>query len=246
MSPFSSLPQDEVFHVRQAQQYCNGNFHIWDPKITTPPGLYLLSYAVSKAAVLANKIGFSFELPLGCSIFVLRLLNVAGILLLAEVLGKAYKARTPTTSSTGPSVFQHSVLNMILFPALFFLSALYYTDIWSTLFVILSYVQFVETSQEAPPAFGRFLKLLVLGLASLGFRQTNIFWVAVFPAGVTIVQHIDKGHEAVRNSMHRGVEGFGDTLYSVAKTSWKMEVVYDPTVQDASLSGKLATTVSYE
>ena len=30
---------DEIFHVPQAQQYCNGNFSSWDPMITTPPGL---------------------------------------------------------------------------------------------------------------------------------------------------------------------------------------------------------------
>jgi hypothetical protein len=35
--------QDEVFHVRQAQIYCCGNFRTWDPKITTPPGLYVQS-----------------------------------------------------------------------------------------------------------------------------------------------------------------------------------------------------------
>ncbi|KAI9882311.1 MAG: autophagy- protein 2 [Watsoniomyces obsoletus] len=30
---------DEVFHIRQAQAYCAGKWHVWDPKITTPPGL---------------------------------------------------------------------------------------------------------------------------------------------------------------------------------------------------------------
>ena len=34
---------DEVFHIPQAQQYWAGNFTEWDPKITTPPGLYLIS-----------------------------------------------------------------------------------------------------------------------------------------------------------------------------------------------------------
>jgi len=33
------LFQDEVFHVGQAQQYIRGNYFVWDPKITTPPGL---------------------------------------------------------------------------------------------------------------------------------------------------------------------------------------------------------------
>jgi alpha-1,2-glucosyltransferase len=31
--------QDEVFHIPQAQTYCQGRFWDWDDKITTPPGL---------------------------------------------------------------------------------------------------------------------------------------------------------------------------------------------------------------
>ena len=34
---------DEFFHVRQTQAYCAGNFSQWDEKITTLPGLYLIS-----------------------------------------------------------------------------------------------------------------------------------------------------------------------------------------------------------
>jgi len=30
---------DEEFHVSQAKQYCEGNYHGWNPKLTTPPGL---------------------------------------------------------------------------------------------------------------------------------------------------------------------------------------------------------------
>ena len=33
---------DEIFHVRQAHRYCDGDLWTWDPKITTPPGLYLV------------------------------------------------------------------------------------------------------------------------------------------------------------------------------------------------------------
>lgn len=34
---------DEIFHIPQAQQYCNGEFAKYDPKLTTPPGLYIIS-----------------------------------------------------------------------------------------------------------------------------------------------------------------------------------------------------------
>ncbi|KAJ5599308.1 Dol-P-Glc:Glc(2)Man(9)GlcNAc(2)-PP-Dol alpha-1-2-glucosyltransferase [Penicillium hetheringtonii] len=43
---------DEVFHVPQAQAYWAHKWTHWDPKITTPPGLYLWSYILC-AAMLA-------------------------------------------------------------------------------------------------------------------------------------------------------------------------------------------------
>jgi alpha-1,2-glucosyltransferase len=36
--------QDEIFHIPQAQQYCQNNFNHWDNKITTFPGIYYTSY----------------------------------------------------------------------------------------------------------------------------------------------------------------------------------------------------------
>ncbi|CAI2187505.1 1087_t:CDS:2, partial [Funneliformis geosporum] len=35
---------DEIFHIPQAQQYCKGKYDEWNPKLTTPPGLNLLSF----------------------------------------------------------------------------------------------------------------------------------------------------------------------------------------------------------
>ncbi|KAI0828293.1 glucosyltransferase [Trametes gibbosa] len=43
---------DEPFHVPQAQAYCNGDYWTWDPKITTPPGLYALSLVLKKVFML--------------------------------------------------------------------------------------------------------------------------------------------------------------------------------------------------
>lgn len=44
--------QDEFFHIRQAQQYCNGNFSHWNPKITTFPGVYFLAVGIMQQASL--------------------------------------------------------------------------------------------------------------------------------------------------------------------------------------------------
>ena len=61
--------QDEIFHIPQAQEYCIGNFHSWDPKITTFPGLYLIT-AGAKRVVEA----FTF-FDVVCSTDFLRLFN---------------------------------------------------------------------------------------------------------------------------------------------------------------------------
>ncbi|KAI6820853.1 hypothetical protein KC340_g8468 [Hortaea werneckii] len=224
---------DEVFHVRQAQLYCAGNFHDWDPKITTPPGLYLVSYLLSFSNWLNERFGFGFALSLlGCNLAALRLANVLGLALLAAVAYISYQTRSPHPRRER-RLFQHSALNMVLFPPLFFFSALYYTDIWSTLSVVVFYVQMVNAHRSNMKATERFVRLVALGFVSLTFRQTNVFWITVFPAAVTLVQHLDKGQEAVRSSMHRGVDGFGDSLYSVAKTAWKFEIIYDPPVEES-------------
>src|SRR5690349_21489352 len=40
---------DEIFHVRQTQEYClKGNWTHWDEKITTLPGLYVMATGFSK------------------------------------------------------------------------------------------------------------------------------------------------------------------------------------------------------
>ncbi|KAI7557686.1 hypothetical protein KC343_g9074 [Hortaea werneckii] len=224
---------DEVFHVRQAQLYCAGNFHDWDPKITTPPAFYLVSYLLSFSNWLNERFGFGFALPLlGCNLAALRLTNVLGLALLAAAVYVSYQTRSLHTRQER-GLFQHSALNMVLFPPLFFFSALYYTDIWSTLSVVVFYVQMVNAHRSNMKATERFVRLVALGLISLTFRQTNVFWVTVFPAAVSLVQHLDKGQEAVRGSMHRGVDGFGDSIYSVARTAWKFEIIYDPPVEES-------------
>lgn len=39
--------KDEFFHVRQAEAYLKGRWDVWDPKITTPPGLCVRSASQS-------------------------------------------------------------------------------------------------------------------------------------------------------------------------------------------------------
>lgn len=57
------------------------------------------------------------------------------------------------------------------------------------------------------------------------------------------MNELDRGHQVVKDSMHRGAEGFGDSSMSIAKTSWKMQVIFDPPVTDAWIEGDAISTL---
>lgn len=220
--------QDEVFHVPQAQKYCDGDFSAWDDKITTPPGLYVVTYLLKPI--------------LGCDTSGTRATNLVCMVALAWIVEKIFSRRIarPEDDKHGSWLAQHSSLNIALFPPLFFFSALYYTDVTSALSVMLCYYQLICSDKKSISHWWWRLQYVALGLCSLLFRQTNIFWVAIFPAAMMFLREVDQGHQVVKGSMYRKVEGFGDTFQSVAKTSWKMEVLYDPPVRDASFEGKFS------
>ncbi|KAF2770137.1 hypothetical protein EJ03DRAFT_80564 [Teratosphaeria nubilosa] len=233
---------DEVFHVVQAQQYCAGRFHVWDPKITTPPGLYLLSIIPAfRVKWIQGRAGRWSLASLGCNLSGLRLVNVAGLLVILFLVWRIYRQRG---SKLHDAVFQHSALNVALFPPLFFFSALYYTDVWSTAFVLLFYSCLLNAHRERANPFLRYITLVTVGAASLFFRQTNIFWVSIFPAAVVFVHQLDRGHQAVRSSTNRQVEGFGGSFYSVAKTSWRFGVVFNLPIRSAKLEDYFKTILS--
>lgn len=212
--------------MRQAQHYCDGSFEIWDPKITTPPGLYILSYLLKPV--------------LGCGIGSLRAVNAVCMIVLLMMLRATYYVRREANNEKGAIsglLATHSSLNIVLFPPLFFFSALYYTDVASTLSVTVFYWYFVRTLPNKRATFVQGAVQVLLGMISLTFRQTNIFWVAVAPAALMLVVELDKGHRVVKESMYRRAAGFGDNIVSVARTSWKMEVIYDPPIRDAWFEG---------
>jgi len=133
--------------------------------------------------------------------------------------------------TSDPTVFSHvhSALNMALFPPLFFFSALYYTDVMSTLTVLFTYAAYLESSRSNWSLLRNF-SAVALGVFSLFFRQTNIFWVAVFPAGLAVVDALKKDVPplATANS--------GD-IKSVLQNSWSEGRIIDCLVQDAGPQG---------
>ncbi|EOD50808.1 putative alpha- glucosyltransferase alg10 protein [Neofusicoccum parvum UCRNP2] len=233
---------DEVFHVGQAQVYCAGNFTHWDSKITTPPGLYLLSYLV-------------FRVTGRCDIYVLRALNCSLALFIAQVsfsiLARLYgllkqksSAEVTASSDARQAVLftnaVHTALNICLFPPLFFFFGLYYTDVPSTFFVLLSYFYALKAQQKEGKnmKFSSVINTVVLGVAALFFRQTNIFWVAIFPAGLAVVQ-------ALKKSAHPTPEDAKeDTFGDVLRNSLMYMSVYDRPVRYASIEGDKSNHVA--
>ncbi|RCN47177.1 DIE2/ALG10 family protein [Ancylostoma caninum] len=98
---------DEIFHVRQTRNYCNGNWS-WDPMITTPPALYLLGMPFC-----------GFERYTNC------------LLIALTFVGFCRFRRLFTSDSV-----HTSALVAILLPVLLHSSLLFYTDLLSVCAVV--------------------------------------------------------------------------------------------------------------
>ncbi|XP_063726529.1 putative Dol-P-Glc:Glc(2)Man(9)GlcNAc(2)-PP-Dol alpha-1,2-glucosyltransferase [Symsagittifera roscoffensis] len=102
---------DEIFHVPQAMHYLDGNFSTYDPKITTPPGLYFSSLL---CAVLPpfNPV-------------MLRGVNIVFGLMTYHCLRNFFQ-----------SDFQASIGSML--PFMWFFNHLFYTDSGATFFSLFA------------------------------------------------------------------------------------------------------------
>jgi len=77
--------------------------------------------------------------------------------------------------------------------------------------------------------------MILVGLVALLFRQTNIFWIAVFPAGLVVINVLSAG-----NSPKSDLKGQKRLDYTtVLSKSRNGEGLYDPFVGEANLEGKL-------
>ncbi|KAG8947991.1 glucosyltransferase [Tulasnella sp. 419] len=147
---------DEPFHIPQAQAYCDGEWSSWDPKITTPPGLYVLS-VIMKRIIMAR-----------CTIPTLRFTNIVLLLFLpipiSHLLAHVRRVNPPR-SLLAPTM---ESLVIASFPIVWFFAFLYYTELGSLLFVVSTIWAARKRSH---------LLAAVLGLISCTFRQTNIAWI---------------------------------------------------------------------
>ncbi|KIW05161.1 uncharacterized protein PV09_03712 [Verruconis gallopava] len=218
---------DEEFHVRQAQVYCKNRFHVWDPKITTPPGLYLVSWIIHR---LTGR----------CSLSDLRALNLVTVLigyLYAYVIIRGQvQSRSPPGKQAGLVL---TAANLWLFPPLFFFSGLYYTDVQSVFWVLLAYQSFQRYCRRGFSSWSDAFSQLKFGVIALFFRQTNIFWVSVFPAGLSLISSARTLRKKTAAAMH------GRKCWrAVCMDSWREVELYDLPVYEACIEDYAKTAVS--
>jgi hypothetical protein len=108
----------------------------------------------------------------------------------------------------------HVAINVCLFPPIFFFSVLYYTDIASLLFVLLSYHASIVGLRETSLHWGIMALQLFYSLLSLLFRQTNVFWVSIFPIGLTVLDIFKRHGQFIRRTpMDIFIEGKDSILH---------------------------------
>ena len=197
---------DEGFHIPQAQRYCAFNFSEWDPMITTLPGLYftsfLLLYPLS-VALGVDLISLCSPFTLRLTNLLLWMVNV---LLVYRILFKlnwevsktrcnefeddeherpygvqTVRGREVARAKESAMKEECFVTSLVVsaFPVLYFFTFLYYTDMASTMFVLLTY--YCALSQQH-------YRSSVAGLAAILCRQTNIIWVGFSAAVVALVE----------------------------------------------------------
>ncbi|OCT87311.1 dol-P-Glc:Glc(2)Man(9)GlcNAc(2)-PP-Dol alpha-1,2-glucosyltransferase [Xenopus laevis] len=166
---------DEIFHIPQAQLYCQGHFNQWDPMITTLPGLYLASVGMVKPA--AWLLGWSENVVCSCGMlrFVNLLFNLGNLYVLYLIL---CKINCKTKVSSLKKIL--STLTLYVFPTFYFFTFLYYTDTGSTFFVLFAYLMCLYGNHKCAG---------LLGLCAFFFRQTNIIWI-IFCAGNVISEKL--------------------------------------------------------
>ncbi|KAL4897891.1 tyrosyl-DNA phosphodiesterase-domain-containing protein [Aspergillus ambiguus] len=220
---------DEAFHVPQAQAYWHHQWTHWDPKITTPPGLYIWSYVLCIVALTLR------DSPKELHPEALRATNVAAAAVflpwrLQTLLDTLRKERNTRPSGAWLS---HTVLNICLFPPLFFFSGLYYTDILALLAVVEAYNWDLKRATSLTTVPSRTVIFLLLGLVALVCRQTNIFWVAVFFGGLQVVRTVSQSAKICRSK--NAVDIFRGGLRNE---------LYDPFVADASITDYFKAAIS--
>ncbi|ELQ39121.1 alpha-1,2 glucosyltransferase ALG10 [Pyricularia oryzae Y34] len=236
---------DEVFHIPQAEKYLQGRWVEWDDKITTPPGLYLVSYVLVKArtwlSASAAAVNPRYSQDGVTAASLLRESNVYAVMAIAALVLRCRRfieTRHAPTNAKGPhfdSMYSiHTTVNITLFPVIFFFSGLYYTDLWSTATVLWAYENHLKRLTEQT-TFWNDINTVILGVTALFMRQTNVFWVVVYFGGLESIHAIKKG---AGSSSSKAVKAANiRDLAHALETYWALYAagnIHDPPLSAAS------------
>lgn len=203
---------DEIFHIPQAKRYCQGNFTYYDPKLTTPPGLYILSflgiYLRDKVLIRRSEL-ICDTLDLRRTNQIVTIFNFVILVLIQLSSSNGSMSNKAAAGLTRRSGFKkrisytldHSTtldlakivlssIIIILLPPLFFFNSLYYTDAASLLFILLTYLFSVNDQH---------LLASLSGMSSIFFRQTNIVWV-FYCACLVVIKTIEERDNTTTSS----------------------------------------------
>lgn len=140
---------DEYFHYNQFRAYHRNHFAYWDPKITTPPGLYLIQRLFS--IVIPGELGMLRAI--NCLFFS----NVFIVYVL-----KVYDFIEPCPGNLTRT------LNLALTPTIYFFNFLDYTDS-ASLAVVAAMFYYNLTKSE--------WRLGFVSLVAVFIRQNNLIWI---------------------------------------------------------------------
>ena len=184
----------------------------WNPKITTPPGLYLTTLGFLKP--FSELYAFGEEDPEKiCPVIMLRFINILFsaancyiMYLILSTNGNLLVNNQANNSSNQMNSMQScsscgetkvnrlmSALQLATFPPLFFFSFFYYTDPGSLFFVLLMYYYHINGHEWLASGFG---------LISLLYRQTNIIWL-FFLASYTSIRILAKTNEKTKKKSNK-------------------------------------------
>lgn len=148
---------DEEFHVKQCQDYCNNNFFKWNNKITTPPGLYIIGWI---SAFLIDKV-LHLKKNVCMELSFLRGINLTCGVILSSIVFLKIKKQLRKQSLP--------VINLISQPIEFTYYFFFYTDVWSTFFILVSFLYAIQK---------KIYLCILYGFLSFFMRQTNIIWLS--------------------------------------------------------------------
>jgi alpha-1,2-glucosyltransferase len=148
---------DEEIHMEQAQNYCKGYLFRYDPRISTPPGLYVWPWLLSVLTRLLPVAGLDSFI---CGTLFLRLISSCfAILLWFELKNWSRLSRRKISPTQLLSLWTHAIL--------FFYYFFYYTDVPSLYFGLLC----LRYSYKCSPIIAA-----LFGSLSTFHRQTSVIY----------------------------------------------------------------------